>query len=101
MHKLTQIFREAFYSPEPEKNCVLEFTYPQLKQIDIDEMTKKLTALLKGIDVPYSNNYRNISKVMIICKPDKIEDVKSIAKSLGLSLQKELVPDNTKETNHL
>jgi len=99
MTNLRKIFRESFYTPT-EKSCVLEFTYPQLKQIDIDETMQKFTELLKRIHVDYSNNYNNINKVLVICPSEKADDVKAIAESIGLVLQKELLPD-PRESSHL
>ena len=89
MSNFKKIFLEAFYGPV-DKNCVLEFTYPQLKQVDTEELTTKFSDLLKKIDVKYAADYMNISKIVVVCKEDKIDDVKSIAKSLGLVLQNEL-----------
>ncbi len=101
MNKIQQIIRESFYNDKSlNKNCVLEFTYPQLKQFDLDELVKKFSDMLKQIGVDFSNNYMNINKIVVICKQDKVDDVKNIAKSLELSLQKELIPDS-RETNHL
>lgn len=100
MKKIQQIFRESFYGNTQDKNCVLEFTYPQLKQFDLDDMVRKFSDLLKSIGVNFSNNYMNINKFVVICKQDKVEEVKDIAKSLDLTLQKELIPD-ARETNHL
>ena len=99
MLKLRKIFLESFYG-DLEKNCVLEFTYPQLKQVDIEELVKKFGELLQKMDVPYNANYLNISKVVVICKEDKIEDVKSIAKSIGLTFQSEL-RSSPEESSHL
>lgn len=99
MSNFKRIFREAFYGAA-DKNCVVEFSYPQLKQLDVDSLVNKFTELLKQIDVEYSNNYNNISKIMVICRSDKVEDVKNIGKSLGLIFQNQLIPD-PKETNHL
>jgi hypothetical protein len=100
MNKIKQIFRESFYGNTQDKNCVLEFTYPQLKQFDLDEMVKKFSDLLNQIGVDFSNNYMNINKFVVICKQEKVDEVKNIGKSLDLTLQKELIPD-ARETNHL
>jgi hypothetical protein len=99
MLKLRKIFLESFYGAL-DKNCVLEFTYPQLKQVDIEQLVKKFGELLHKIEVPYNANYLNISKVVVICKEDKIEDVKSIAKSLGLTFQNEL-RSSPQESSHI
>jgi hypothetical protein len=98
MNNFRNIIRESFYNTE--KNCVLEFGYPPLKQTDIESMSKKFSDLLKQINVEYSTNYANVSKIMVICKADKVDDVKSIAKSLGLVVQNELLPD-PRESSHL
>jgi hypothetical protein len=99
MSNFKRIFTEAFYGPET-KNAVVEFAYPQLKQLDIDKVMTQFTDLLKQIGVEYSNNYNNISKIMVICGSDKVDEVKDIGTSLGLSFNNQLLPDSD-ETSHL
>jgi len=99
MSNFKRIFTEAFYGQE-NKSAVVEFAYPQLKQLDIENLMKQFTDLLQQIGVEYSNNYNNISKIMVICGSDKVDEVKDIGTSLGLTFSNQLIPDS-KETSHL
>ena len=99
MSNFKRIFREAFYG-QADKNGVIEFSYPQLKQLDVEALVAKFSELLKQIGVEYSNNYNNISKIMVICSSDKVDEVKDIGTSLGLSFNNQLMPDSD-ETSHL
>lgn len=97
---LKRIFKESFYGNEMVKNAILEFTYAQSKPSEIESIINKLKELLANIDVQYATHYANINKVVVVCPQDKCEDVKSLAKSVGLTLQHELKPDPN-ESNKL
>jgi hypothetical protein len=94
MNKLRSIFKESFYGSELTKNAVIEFTYPQLKQIDIDATISKLKELLSQLEVQFVSHYNNISKVIVVCPSSKADEVKKVATSVGLTVQNELRPDD-------
>jgi hypothetical protein len=97
MEKIRKIFKESLNNTH---NAFVEFTYPQFIQKDIDNLFKKFSEMLSKIDVKYCHNYDSINKIVVVCGEDKLNDVKDIAKYLGLTLQNELKAD-PKETNKL
>jgi hypothetical protein len=97
MQTIRKLFRESFGD---NRQCVLEFTYSITSPLEVENVENKFKELLQQLDIKYVTPYRNINKITVVCDSSKINDVKSIAKSLNLTIKNELIPDSD-ETIHL